>query len=129
MKPHVFLRNTFLLLWLGLSASTLFEHQVDDFLQHRQPLIQDRQSANGFVATTGVTDTGVQPRLEIRDLEKNTDMLNIFLLGLQRFMQTNQSEKLSYYQIAGSCTYFIGDLQRTLTLFQRHPWQALHTLG
>lgn len=52
---------------------------------------------------TGITDAGVHPRMEIRDLARNTDMMNLFLVGLYRFQQTNQQDKFSYYQIAGKC--------------------------
>ncbi|OCK82998.1 Di-copper centre-containing protein [Lepidopterella palustris CBS 459.81] len=41
------------------------------------------------------------PRLEIRQLEQNADQWNVYLLGLNRFQQMTQSDKLSYYQIAG----------------------------
>ena len=34
-------------------------------------------------------------------LELTTDQWNIFLLGLHRFQQTDQSDLISYYQIAG----------------------------
>ncbi|KAL1595142.1 hypothetical protein SLS60_009830 [Paraconiothyrium brasiliense] len=50
----------------------------------------------------GLGDRTVYPRLEIRDLEKNNpDQWNVFLLGLQRFQSIDQSDKLSYFQIAG----------------------------
>jgi len=41
------------------------------------------------------------PRLEIRQLRNNADQWNLYLLGMERFMSKGQSDKLSYYQIAG----------------------------
>jgi tyrosinase len=41
------------------------------------------------------------PRLEIRQLRNNADQWNLYLLGMERFMAKSQSDKLSYYQIAG----------------------------
>lgn len=43
----------------------------------------------------------IHPRLEIRELEKNTDQFNVFLLGLQRFQNMSQDDKLSYFRVAG----------------------------
>jgi tyrosinase len=57
--------------------------------------------SSSFTIVTGIQNTSPQPRLEIRQLEKNADQWNIYLLGMRRFMRTNQTEKLSYYQIAG----------------------------
>lgn len=50
---------------------------------------------------TGVQDSAVHPRIEIRDLEKNADQWNLFLLAMQDFKSIDQSEMLSYYQVAG----------------------------
>lgn len=58
-----------------------------------------RQQPN--VAITGLTSGGVQPRLEIRQLQQNEAQWNVFLLGLARFQATNQTNLTSYYQIAG----------------------------
>jgi hypothetical protein len=43
----------------------------------------------------------IHPRLEIRDLEKDPDQWNIFLLGFQKMKQMNSSDLLSYYAISG----------------------------
>jgi tyrosinase len=61
--------------------------------------IERRQ--NAFQVVTGIQTFGVQPRLEIRQLQQNVDQWNIYLLGMAKFQATNQSDKLSYYQIAG----------------------------
>lgn len=54
-----------------------------------------------YVAITGAAVGGVQPRLEIRDVEANKEMFNLLLLAMKRLQDTNQSEKLSYYEIGG----------------------------
>ena len=80
-------------------ASLLLNHEVEELPRRYGPEMQRRQ--NPTVAVTGANAFGVQPRLEIRQLEANTDQWNIFLLGLRRFQQTDQSDMQSYYQIAG----------------------------
>lgn len=62
------------------------------------PSIDRRQGA--FQPVTGVA-FGIRPRLEIRQMQQNADQWNIYLLGLARFQAANQTDKLSYYQIAG----------------------------
>lgn len=42
-----------------------------------------------------------KPRLEIRELAKNKDQWNIFLLGLKRMQETNYTDPTSYYALAG----------------------------
>lgn len=52
----------------------------------------------------GIPGQGVNttaPRLEIRELQRNPDLFNVYLLGLQRWQNTSQDEKFSYFQIAG----------------------------
>jgi hypothetical protein len=43
----------------------------------------------------------IHPQLEIRELQRNKDQLNVYLLGLQRMQNMAQDDKLSYYQVAG----------------------------
>lgn len=54
-----------------------------------------------FYAITGLKSSGTHPRLEIRQLQKNTAQWNLYLLALNRFKGMSQSDKLSYYQVAG----------------------------
>ncbi|KAF2747125.1 Di-copper centre-containing protein [Sporormia fimetaria CBS 119925] len=49
----------------------------------------------------GVGDSIPHPRLEIRELEKNPEQWNVYLLGLARLQSKDQNDKLSYYQLAG----------------------------
>jgi tyrosinase len=47
----------------------------------------------------------MQHRLEIRDLERNVDQWNVFLLGMKRMKELNYTDPLSYYQLAGTIRY------------------------
>jgi hypothetical protein len=80
------------------SASVKSRHNLEDL-----PYAHKRDG--GFFSVLGVAglgDSSVHPRLEIRELEKNADQWNVYLLGLRRFQSTTQSDRLSYYQIAGT---------------------------
>lgn len=78
-------------------APPLHQHQVEELRELRKSanLLDRRQTANSnFTIVQGIQDTSPQPRLEIRELEKNADQWNIFMLGLDRWMKTNESEKV-----------------------------------
>lgn len=91
------------LLLLYLVSSTLalplLKHEVEEISTSTALDLRRRQ--NPTVAITGINTFGVQQRLEIRQLEENTDQWNIFLLGLRKFHDNDQSDLTSYYQIAG----------------------------
>lgn len=55
------------------------------------------------VQITGVPtgQSSVSSRLEIRQLKKNADQWNLYLLGMERFMAKSKSDRLGYYQVAG----------------------------
>ncbi|PSN64506.1 Di-copper centre-containing protein [Corynespora cassiicola Philippines] len=74
-----------------------------DFLEDSfaQPDSEPKPELYAVQGIPGFGDTTPHPRLEIRELQKNADQWNIYLLGLQRFQSMSQSEMLSYYQIAG----------------------------
>ena len=78
--------------------------------------------SQGF-AITGVNSsvnavTGERPvRLDILTLQNMGPAFDLYMLALQRFMQQDQSDPLSYYQIAGG----LGNLMNrrlALTRFQ-----------
>ncbi|KAF2869068.1 hypothetical protein BDV95DRAFT_499227 [Massariosphaeria phaeospora] len=71
------------------------EEHYEETVQH----LQERQS--GFLEITGIRSGGVQPRLEIRELKKNADQWNLYLLGMEKFQGKPHSDRLSYYQVAG----------------------------
>jgi tyrosinase len=93
------------------AVAPLLKHQIEELTRREddaEQLLERRQSSansSGYTVVTGIQGTGTQPRLEIRQLEKNADQWNIYLLGMNRFMRSNQSEKLSYYQVAGKLRY------------------------
>lgn len=67
-----------------------------------RPAYVRRQVTNtSFIAVTGASQGGVQPRLEVHDLQEDADQWNIYLLALQSFQQTDPSDPISWYQIAG----------------------------
>lgn len=84
-----------LLLAAGLVGSAIAELQISE--EQYDSIMLDKRA---FSAITGVPGTAY-PRLEIRELKKNADQFNIFLLAMQKFMAMDQTDKLSYYQIAG----------------------------
>jgi len=91
------------------------------------PIALRRRQDDGVTTVTGITGLGVQPRLEIRELQQNEDQWNLYLLGLARFQAVNESEKLSYYQIAGqpvSPLACMGSL-----IWTRHSWTSLCSMG
>lgn len=55
--------------------------------------------------TTGVPYTGsddkIPVRQEVRDMEKNADLWELYILGLSMMQTINQSDIRSWYQIAG----------------------------
>lgn len=81
----------------GLVASALLVANSWAAPDVSQP--EKRQSSP--FAITGVTGTGNQPRLELRTLQENTDLFNIYILGLSRMQTTDQSDYLSWFQLAG----------------------------
>jgi len=70
---------------------------LNGHIEETKKLLQER--ANN-IAITGVQGT-VYPRQEVRDLKRNADQWNLYLLGMERFMAKDKSDRLSYYQIAG----------------------------
>ena len=75
-------------------------HTVTDLHSHirRQDDIYPVLGVRGY----GLNNTA--PRLEIRELQRNPDLFNLYLLGIQRWQNTSQDDKLSYFQIAGMYT-------------------------
>lgn len=80
------------------TGSPLQQHEVEDLGSANNPPLRQRQSS-GTYAITGIQNGGIHPRLNIRDMMNNTDMFNLYLLGLRRFMDTPESDPLSYHSI------------------------------
>ena len=75
-------------------------HPMEGHIMEARHMLEER--ANN-IAITGVAGPGtvLSPRLEIRDLQKNADQWNLYLLGMERFKAKPKTDRLSYYQIAG----------------------------
>lgn len=61
-----------------------------------------------------LTDGGVQPRLEIREMERNPayrEVWALFLLAVERLKVTDQQSKTSFYGIAGRFPYHVSTLK------------------
>jgi hypothetical protein len=56
---------------------------------------------SSYFSVVGVQGTGVLPRQELRELEKDTELWNIFIQAFARFQAMDQSQKTSFYQVAG----------------------------
>ncbi|KAJ4295617.1 hypothetical protein N0V90_007630 [Kalmusia sp. IMI 367209] len=53
-----------------------------------------------YFSVVGVQGTGVHPRQELRELEKDAETWNLFLQAFARFQAMDQSDKVSYFQVA-----------------------------
>lgn len=113
-----------LLCALGAHASPLLRHEIEEIAEAPQSLHRRQGS---FTPVTGIQEFGVQPRLEIRQLEANTDQWNLYLLGLARFQAVNQTDKLSWYQIAGQ--HPATQSERYPLMYFRYPRQTLYPVG
>ncbi|KAI0505261.1 hypothetical protein F5B22DRAFT_640025 [Xylaria bambusicola] len=56
---------------------------------------------SSIVSSLPLVDGKPQPRLEIRELQKNHDQWNLYLLALSWMQYTSQDSPFSWYQIAG----------------------------
>ena len=56
---------------------------------------------DSYFSVVGVQGTGIHPRQELRELEKDTELWNMFLQAFARFQAMDQADKVSYYQVAG----------------------------
>ncbi|CAI6317054.1 unnamed protein product [Periconia digitata] len=62
--------------------------------------VSGRTDESTYFSVVGVQGTGVQPRQELRDLEKDTKKWNIFLQAFARFQAMDQNDKVSYFKVA-----------------------------
>lgn len=108
-----------------LQITVAFQHgshhhahrRADDAIKGHMDEIADalaKRQSGGFTAITGVCSSGTgsngvcntngrasYPRLEIRELARNADQWNLYLLGMERFQGKDKNDRLSYYQVAG----------------------------
>jgi tyrosinase len=65
--------------------------------------VTKRQAQTPFVLRgLGRVNGSFPVRQEIRQLQQNQEQWTLYLLGLSMLQYTDQSEQLSYYQIAGA---------------------------
>ncbi|KAI0974399.1 Di-copper centre-containing protein [Xylaria arbuscula] len=73
-----------------------------DYGHHMNLRINKRDfGQSSIVGSLPLVDGQPQPRLEIRDLQKNDDQWNLYLLALSWMQYTSQDSPFSWYQIAG----------------------------
>jgi tyrosinase len=65
------------------------------------PSCRAAKADDSYFSVVGVQGTGVHPRQELRELEKDTETWNFFLQAFARFQAMDQGEKVSYYKVAG----------------------------
>lgn len=88
----------FLFIWiysiLGIAGAPVKDRE--------DTLVKLRRQAGSFAITGAPIINGQIPqRLEIRQLRKNNAQWNLYLLGLNRFQQMDQSDVRSYFQLSG----------------------------
>lgn len=96
----MFLSKAALSVVLVLASSALATPLIPNIGERVYKELEARQAGN-FIAVVGARTGAIQPRLEVRQLERNADQWNIYLLGLQRMQAKSQDDPLSWYQIAG----------------------------
>jgi tyrosinase len=79
--------------------------QITGDISTRLGSARKRQQPSTIAVTGPPARFGTQTRPEIRQLQQQADAWNLYLLGLQRFQQMNQSDPLSWYQVAGNCDF------------------------
>lgn len=58
---------------------------------------------SSYFSVVGVQGTGIYVRQELRELEQDGELWNLFLQAFARFQGMDQSDKVSYFQVAGEC--------------------------
>ena len=81
---------------------------------------------DSYFSVVGVQGTGVHPRQELRELEKDTETWNIFLQAFARFQAMDQGEKVSYYKVAGM---LISASHSEETDNSRDTWSSIRAMG
>jgi tyrosinase len=102
------------ILLLALAATVLVQSVLAsgpyDYGVDRDKIIKRQTVLTGFYAITGIEPSmglggSVGVRKEIRVLEQDPVMWTLYILGLDTLQYTDQSDMLSWYQIAGLSTF------------------------
>ena len=110
-KPRGFLSTLFAILVLlqvtvAISHHAKHEHarsdmapeEMQEHFDKTKRLLEERADR---IKVSGVLGGARGERKEVRELKKNADQWNLYLLGMERFMAKSKSDPLSYYQVAG----------------------------
>lgn len=102
-KPSGGMMGMVLTVLLVLQTVTASHSHMKAHVIHRSPeaALQARQSGSSNVITKGADDGTAYIRLEIRELQKDEDKFNLFVLALESFMSKPHTDPQSYYQISG----------------------------
>ncbi|KAJ4300750.1 hypothetical protein N0V90_002838 [Kalmusia sp. IMI 367209] len=107
-KPRSFM-SMLLTVFVLLQVTVAFSHNAHMHPAHRSPKAMEQHLQDtrallteraGRVNVKGAPD-GQYPRKDIRELKKNADQWNLFLLAMERFQNKPKNDPMSYYQIAG----------------------------
>lgn len=93
------------LLHLSAHSKIIRAHRQRHVVANLHTHIRRQDISSNIYPVLGIRGQGVNttaPRLEIRELQRNADLFNVYLLGLQRWQNTSQDDKFSYFQVAGS---------------------------
>ena len=101
MAPILLIGALQLFLFLGFSVSPEVGHRDRAHYVPKHAATGGRRQAitspvYSVWGIRGLDSSTMYPRLEIRELERNKDQLNIYLLALQRFQSKDQEDWLSY---------------------------------
>jgi len=97
------LMSILLTVFVLLQVTVAFKHGAHKHLSHSMNVPVDPRSALVDRASKVVVKgaPGQCPRLEIREMKKNADQWNLFLLAMEKFQNKPKNDPMSYYQIAG----------------------------
>lgn len=98
-KPNGGVMGLVLTVLLVIQTVTASHSHMRMHLIHRSP--EAALQARADVISKGADDGTAYPRLEIRELQKNEDQFNLYLLALESFMAKPKTDPQSYYQISG----------------------------
>lgn len=109
MGAYTITRAIQLLFVVGLLCSsthskTLHAHRRRHAVSNLQTISRRQDVLPDIYPVLGIPGIGLNttaPRLEIRELQRHPDLFNVYLLGLQRWQNTSQDDKFSYFQVAG----------------------------
>ena len=100
-------------LWLFICVFSLYAPANSTAVPRKSGKTRQADSIHPILGVRGLGIDTIHPRLEIRELQRNKDQLNVYLLGLRRLQSVGQYDKFSYYQIAGKlCHYHMQHVTR-----------------